>query len=346
MSVLTINFAELIEGIDPNKDIIILIHDFPDPDAIASAFGTSCFLKHLGHKKSKIYYSGEVSHAQNKTMLALLDINMINYDEEQFEPGSKAILVDTNNVGNDSNQRSVSHDKVEILAVLDHHKGNHPQNAKVDFRSTGAASSIIWEYLKNSDYNFDTDEGELVATALTVGIFTDTAQLTSENIGDLDINAYRDLISKVNRQKLVSIMEYPLPPYLFDLRQLAFKDESRKIEEATVVSGIGFITKSKRDAIPIIADEYLRMSGITTSVVFAIVEDFIDISVRSKNVALDVSEFVQKVFGTGGGKTGAGRAKIPLGFFNPEDNKEIEAQVWEVVKKQIFQKVFTKVKNG
>lgn len=338
-----IDFKQLV---DTDKNIHVLIHNFPDPDAIGSALGVLSLLKLLGHKQSKIYYSGEVSHSQNKTMLTLLNIDMVNYDEEPFEEGSKVILVDTNNVGSESNQQSVKSDRVEILAVIDHHKGNHPKNAKIDCRNTGATASIVWEYLKKYDFNFDSDDGELVATALVVGIFTDTAQLTSDNIVDLDINAYRDLIGKVNRQKLVSIMEYPLPPYLFDLRQRAFMDENRRIEEATVVSGIGIITKSKRDAIPIIADEYLRMTGIATSVVFAVVENYIDISVRSKNVALDVSDFVQKVFGSGGGKMGAGRATIPLGFFDPEDDKVIEGELWEVIKKQMFQKVFTKVKNG
>lgn len=323
----------------------ILIHNFPDPDAISSALGVCQFVKMTSGKTPGIYYTGEISHPQNKSMLTLLNLTLEDYEEIPLDKSAKVVLVDTNNVGENSNQPLVEPNNVQVVAVIDHHKGGHPDGAKVDFRNVGATASIIWEYLQDVGYSYEGDEGKLLATALVVGITTDTDSLMSDNTADLDFQAYQDLLNKADKQKLNSIMKYPLPPYLFDLRHRAFLDENRRIEEGTVVSGIGVISSTKRDALPIIAEEFLRMSGITTTVVFAVIDDVIDISVRSKDITMDVGSFLQKVFGIGGGKQGAGRARIPLGYLKVDGNPEYNEKLWDLIKETTFAKVFSRVKG-
>lgn len=339
-----IDFKDLLSGND--GEINIIIHNFPDPDSISSALGVQQILRIIGSKVGKIYYTGEVSHPQNRALLTILNADITNYEDEPFEKGSSAILVDCNNVGKESNQQFIKPEDVNIIAVIDHHKGKHSKGVKVDCRYVGSCASIIWDYLNQLKFNFDaSDESKQLATALSIGIFTDTNSLTSDNIQTLDFEAYQSLIKSASKQKLANIMEYPLPPYLFDLRQKAFLDENKRIEESTIVSGIGIISSSKRDAIPIIADEFLRMTGITTSIVFAIIGNYIDVSVRSKDITMDVGGFVQKVFGNGGGKQGAGRAQIPLGFFTINGDDELNNEIWEVCKKTVMSKVFTNVKG-
>lgn len=341
-----IDFAEIFKDYD--KEIPIVIHNFPDPDAISSALGMTQLLKLNNLKPGDIYFSGEVSHPQNKSMITLLNVPMVNLDSDQkgfFDPHDKIILVDTANIGPGSNQPYVSHNDVQVALVVDHHKGKPPEGAFVDNRKVGATASLIWDHLNSFNYTYSGEEGEVLATALALGVFTDTNMMTSDNITSLDFNAYQDLLGKVDRQKLVSLMEYPLPTYLFELRQRAFMDENKRIEESTIVSGIGVITPSKRDAIPIIADEFLRMSGITTSVVFAIIDNNIDISVRSKDITIDVSAFVQKIFGCGGAKQGSGGAQIPLGFYAMNGDKNLNNDLWEVTKRLVFNKVFSSIKG-
>lgn len=327
------------------EEVSLLIHNFPDPDAISSAMAISQYLKNKGYKIPGIYYTGEISHPQNRSMITLLNIDLIDYEESPFDKSTSVILVDTNSVGENSNQPCLTVSDANIVAVVDHHKGKHPKTAKVDCRYVGATASIVWDYLSKGNFDFESEEGQSLATALVVGITTDTDSLMSDNTQSLDFEAYQDLLKKVDRQKLNSIMKYPLPPYLFDLRQRAFLEENKHIEDATLVSGIGIISPSKRDALPIIADEFLRMSGITTSVAFAIIDDYIDISVRSKDITVDVGAFLNKVFATGGGKQGAGRAKIPLGFFSMNGNTDLNNDIWEVVKKLVFTKIFSNVKG-
>jgi nanoRNase/pAp phosphatase (c-di-AMP/oligoRNAs hydrolase) len=342
---MSFNPIEFNEILSLEKETHVLVHNFPDPDAIASAMGIIQLIKHLGFKAGGIYYTGEISHPQNKSMVTLLDANLINYEDQPFEVSSNIILVDTNNVGEESNQKTVSANNVNILAVIDHHKGKHPKGSKIDYRAVGATSSIIWEYLHKYNFDFNTDEGKILSTALIVGIFTDTNSLMSDNISSLDFSAYQFLLLKVDKQKLKSIMNYPLPSYLFELRQKAFLKENQTTMESVIVAGLGIINSLKRDALPIIADELVRMNGISTSIVFAIIEDNIDISVRSSDITLDVSKFVQDVFGNGGGKQGAGRAIISLGFFSMNANDEINNDIWEVVKKMVMNKVTSNLKG-
>lgn len=331
----------------PNdKEIHIVIHNFPDPDAISSAIGVLHYIKHIGKKPGHIYYSGEISHPQNKSLITLLNIELINYEQEPFPRGSDVIIVDTNNIGEGSNQSNIPHNEAHILAIIDHHKGKHPNDSQVDCRFVGASASIVWDYLTKVNYPFDSDEGKILATALIVGISTDTNSLMSDNIEDLDFVAYQDLIKKVDKQKLKSIMLFPLPSYLFELRQKAFLPENQLLVESTIASGVGIIKPSKRDAIPIIADELLRMNGITTSIVFAIIDDYIDISVRSNDITLDMGTFIQSVFQHGGGKQGSGRARIPLGFFAMNGDEELNNNIWEVSKKLIFSKTLSNVKGN
>lgn len=335
-----INFEELAEI------SFIVIHEYPDPDAISSAFGIQYLLKTLGKKEPAIYYTGEISHPQNRVMSSLLNVNLIDYTDTPFPSKSNVILIDTNNVGHESNQSLINPEDVNIIAVIDHHKGKNPKDAQIDCRNTGSTASIVWEYLTNAKFDF-TDEGaQSLATALITGIFTDTNSLMSDNIDSLDFKAYQSLLQNADKQKLKSIMNYPLPTYLFELRQKAFLEENQMTVESAIACGIGIIKPSKRDALPIIADELLRMNGITTAMVFAIIDDFLDISIRSNDITLDVGKFVVEVFGTGGGKQGAGRARIPLGFFSMNGNNETNGNIWEVSKKLVFDKIKSSIEGN
>jgi len=342
-----IDFKELLG--EESKEIPIVIHNMPDPDAISSAMGMRAILHCHGYKPGPVIFSGEVSHPQNRSMLTLLNLDYVkNVTEYVFEEDAKVILVDTCGIGHDTNQQEVDPSKVKVVAVIDHHKGKNPKGAKVDNRSVGSCASIVWDYLRDLSYDFDSDEGKILATALVTGISTDTDTLMSGNVCDLDFQAFQDLKPHVDMQKLNGIMRYPLPPYLFELRQKAFQEENKKLEESTMVSGIGVIAQSKRDALPIIADEFLRMTGVMTAVVFAIIkedDEYIDICARSKNQTVDVVSFLQKVFGTGGGKQGAGRAKIPLGFFSTDGSQDVNDDIWNLVNKLVHKKVFADVKG-
>jgi len=140
------------------------------------------------------------------------------------------------------------------------------------------------------------------------------------------------------------LIVYPIPPYYFDLRRQLDKEENFRSDNGIFAGGIGYITQTKRDALPTMADERARVEGIETSFIFAIVGDHIEVSVRSVGLSVDVNALCQKIFGKqyAGGKIGAGSGKIPLGFLSPNGqvNEEVKTKIWEAVKVFMIDKIF------
>jgi len=183
-----------------------------------------------------------------------------------------------------------------------------------------------------------------------MGIKTDTSDLVTDNITDLDFQAYRNLLEHVNQRHLSAIISYPIPPHFFELRSNLDQDENIRSDGGVFVGGVGYISSSKRDALPALAEERARVEGIETAFVFGIVGENIEVSVRSVGLSVDVNALCQKLFGKqyAGGKMGAGAAKIPLGFMalDPNVPNEVKEKVWEAVKERIIDKIFHVVKGN
>jgi nanoRNase/pAp phosphatase (c-di-AMP/oligoRNAs hydrolase) len=191
---------------------------------------------------------------------------------------------------------------------------------------------------------------EVVATALLVGIKTDTSDLMSENVKDLDFKASQNLMSFVNRGDLQKIVNYPIPPYHFELRSQLDQEDNIRTEAGVFAGGIGYLSPTKRDALPTMAEERSRVEGIETAFVFGIVGDHIQVSVRSVGASVDVNALCQKIFGKqyAGGKMGSGAAKIPLDFLsvNQASPDEVKDKLWDAVKALVMDKIFHVMKGN
>ncbi len=56
--------------------VFIQTHNYPDPDAIASAFGLQCFLRHFGIE-TDICYDGSIERMSAKKMFKVFGIDAI-----------------------------------------------------------------------------------------------------------------------------------------------------------------------------------------------------------------------------------------------------------------------------
>ena len=337
---------EAVAKADPQPTTVaIVVHENPDPDCIGSAVGMQKLLKHfVSDVKCTIFYSGEISHPQNKTMMNLLNIQMT--DRADAEPLTQKsaqvfIVIDT------TPERCGLKD-INCLLTIDHHKGDAKKCVVKDIRSVGSSSAIVWEYLNKAGVTFDkTDEDADIATALVIGIKTDTFDLSSENVSSLDFEAYRYLTGFMNQNKFAKIIKYPLPPYYFDLRSRLDQAGNTRIESGVFIGGIGYIVPSKRDALPTIADERSRVEGTDTAFIFAIVgEDRVEVSVRSNALSIDVNEIIQDIFGKerGGGKLGAGAAKIVLPFSLKDSSESIIDGLWVAIRDFYMEKILQHIR--
>ena len=328
------------------RKVAIVMHENPDPDCIASAIGLSKLLKAWRPEVKCTYlYSGEISHSQNKTLVNVLNILMVNLSEIEDLAGSFDVFI-TVDVMPERALREYLDKEIKILMAIDHHQTETSLAKISDIRQVGATSTIIWDYFQKEGIELKEkdDQDSMIATALLIGIKTDTSDFVGENVKDLDFEAYKSLISKVNRRHHSSIINYPIPPYHFELRSQLDQEDNIRIGDGVFVGGVGYISSLKRDALPMMAEERARVEGIDTAFIFGIVGDHIEVSVRSVGLAVDVNSLCQKIFGKqyAGGKQGAAAAKVPLGFLGVDANmpEEVRDKMWEAVKALMIDKIF------
>lgn len=320
---------------DLKGPIGLLLHSYPDPDAMCAGFAFQWLLDHRWGLDADILYTGEVSHPQNRTAKNVLDIRMdrVSGDGATNEIKSSYDAF----VTLDCIPRDTGLD-VPVDLVIDHH--HQSCNAPVvDIRPTGSTCAIIWGYLDEYDIDLDDCPSE-VLTALVFGIDNDTHRLVSENVSELDRTAHAELVHHIDRSTMRSILLYPLPQYLFDLRVRAAEHQYK--DGSVLVSGLGILDPSQRDALPHIADEFLRLEGVETVIVFGIVDEHIQASVRSRNSSVNVPTLCQRVFGDrfSGGKSGSGGADVPIGpMYSADDPESLQQEVWEVLERSVRQRI-------
>jgi len=209
--------TEFLQTFTEAKSILILTHNNPDPDTLASAFGLRYLLKEKAGIKSVIGYSGSIGRAENKAMVRLLRINPILLHKLKSRKFDALILCDTQ-------PWSKNHDLIPHLqpkAVLDHHLyKKHPRfNGYLDIRPDyGATSTIVTEYLQEAELPIDA----YVATALYLGVKTDIGDLARHK-NDADLKAARFLFPKISMRWLYRIENPRLPQEYFVVFNEAMK---------------------------------------------------------------------------------------------------------------------------
>lgn len=337
---MTINkqeFDEVFKHLKKNSTVAILVQMNPDPDCLGAAAGFSVLLQEIYGLKSKIYHFGEVSHPQNKSMTNILHIALNDGNEFDLDKIDATVVLDTDLTSTGFQ----SEDLQSVDVRIDHHMLDRDTLPRYqDVRLVGSTCSIVCEYLR--EFGVDLSKHPYAATALCLGIKTDTLDFTTSNTTQLDRGSYSYLLSFANQEALAKVMNFSLPKALFETEALAYKE--KRIKNVSLVSYVGELTSHNRDIIPAIADRFLRMEGIQTVVIMGVVENDLIASIRSTDSTVNVSELCGKSFGKkfSGAKEGCGGARVPLGaameFIGA---KEVRAIVLSEIVNGITEKIFT-----
>jgi len=323
--------AEFPEDAPPTAAIML---GDADPDSMGAGMGMRAFLQNLGWGRIDLIHEGEISLEQNLTVLNVLGLHLLN-KHEAIKDSEKSFSESYDHfVFVDCSPRDKLDKKLNTIFVLDHHPCE-PVNGQIyDVRlNVGSSCAMIWEYLKGSEFKFDPsdEKSQNVATGLFFGIQNDTQSFTSENTGDLDIEAYADLAKYINRQKLGRIIDYEMSSASFAIRQHMEQEENMLKKDSCFIGFAGVLPECQKNHLAVLATERARQEGVRTSIVFGIVGENIQVNVRSSNDSVNVDALCKKMFGNeyGGGKPGAGRARFPLGILGLEsiDNPAIVANV-------------------
>ncbi len=289
-------------GLCQGHPVYIQTHNFPDPDAIASAYGLQKLLEQYG-VKSTLCYDGRIDKLSASKMLSTFGIRMLPYEDlaAGMRETDRIICVDTQKHG--GNVTDFAGDEV---ACIDHHPTFVPvEYGYQDIRITGACATLIAEYYALSGKEPDRD----TATALLYGIKMDTLQVT-RGVTELDIQMFGYLFPRCDREKLAVLernnMEFS------DLKAYGAAIESIQLYDRVGFSCIPF---SCPDAlIGILSDFILALIEVEVAVVFSFREDGVKLSVRSEDPNVHAGNLLyaaMKDIGNGGGHASMGGGLIP-----------------------------------
>lgn len=347
------NISEILERHRGEKHLVVL-HDFPDPDAISSAFAHKLISADYDIE-SDILYTGKISHSQNIALVKLLGIELTQYDGNMdFGKYQGSVFLDNQGTTVDGIVKPLTAANIPVLIVVDHHE---PQNVLSpeysDIQKIGSTATIYAHYIEQGLLQLQKSRKEhvAVATALMHGIMTDTVGFTRAELDDFQAAAY--LSQYRDPDLLEHIMNQSRSKQVMDIIQRAL--ENRSLVENLSIAGIGFVRAEDRDAIPQAAEFLVREDNIHTAIVFGIVKDqnqeeVLTGSLRTTKLTLDPDEFIKIVFGVnsdgryyGGGKHMAGGFSIPIGFLAGDPCPDYSELKWQVFNAQVEAKIFAKI---
>lgn len=274
--------------------LLIMTHENPDPDAIASAAALRHLLAVRRGVDSVVAYTGMIGRAENRSMLQLLDLDAHHLDHFQERDFSAVALIDAQPfTGN-----SMLPDERLPDIVIDHHPLRERTRA-VRFHdvrvNVGASATILTGYLREAEVEISAD----LATALLYGIRSETQDLTRETSDD-DRDAYRYLFGIADARKLAMISRPPLSERYY--LQLMDALESLLVAPPLAICPLGEVTDP--DFVPEMADFVARMEGVEWVLVHGYHGSRMYLSIRANDENARAGELMQQLLqgiGHGGG---------------------------------------------
>jgi nanoRNase/pAp phosphatase (c-di-AMP/oligoRNAs hydrolase) len=331
---------------------IVVIQDFPDPDAISAAFAHQLISAQFDIDVD-IVYERRISHPQNIALVRLLDLELIRYQESfDFTKYAGAVFIDNQGTTTGLLDLLVKA-QVPLLMIIDHHERQDRMQAEfTDIRRIGATATIYTEYIQEGLLTLDRSNPDHVkcATALMHGLRSETNDLIrakeDEFLAAAFLSHFYDpaLLSEILRQQRSS--------RVMDVIKKAL--ENRTLVSNVSVSGIGYLRAEDRDAIPQGADFLLTEENVHTAIVFGIIVDgpreMLSGSMRTSKLTVDPDEFLKETFGKdergnffGGGRQHAGGFEIPIGFLSGSGEEEYTKLKWIVYDQQVRHRIFAKI---
>jgi nanoRNase/pAp phosphatase (c-di-AMP/oligoRNAs hydrolase) len=311
--------------------LAVVMHDNPDPDAIASAVALAAIADAAGNEADPCYY-GAITHQENRAL-----VNLLDYDLTNLEPGTDlsayggVALVDHSRPG--VNDQLPPETTVDI--VVDHHPPREPVEARfVDLRSDiGATSTLLADYFEQLRVHPST----AVATGLLYGIRIDTREFSREvSVEDFEAAAY--LLPTADMEILERVES---PSVSVDtLETIGRAISNRGVRGSVLTSCVGRLRS--RDALAQAADHLLGLEGVSTTLVYGFQEGTIYASARARGTDLDVGETLREAFsriGDAGGHADMAGAQIPLGLLgdDEESGEKLAAVVEDVITDRFFE---------
>lgn len=288
----------ILDTIARYNHIYIQMHDNPDADAIASAYGLYCYFTDVYDRDVHIVYGGRNSISKSNLVYMLSTMHIpAEYVEGDTLLGADSddyILVTVDCQYGANNVKKFAYKNV---AIIDHHQIEIDDvKNSVIMPSYNACATLVWHLLTKEKYVVNDDK--MLSTALYYGILTDTNQFT-EMYNPTDFDAVEALTYDKKIIKLIKHANISL-----DDMEIAGNALRDYIYDSAHECAVIKTEKCDPNILGLISDFLLQVAMVNTCVVFCDMGDGIKYSVRSCINEVDASElagFLANSLGSGGG---------------------------------------------
>lgn len=276
---------EMLAWLRGKGKIIIIVHDNPDPDCLASAMA----LRHLFvmklNKDAVITFSGMIGRGENLAMAKELQIPLTPLGIIDLTEFQVVCMLDTQpGTGNNALPAGT---RVDI--VVDHHplremtKTCRWHDVREDF---GATTTILYEYLLAQEVSI----GTKLATALFYAIKSETQDLGRE-ANRPDKEAYLRLFPLTNKRLLYEITHPKLPiEYFLTI--------SSALENSRIYGNVLIVNLQKivfPEVVAEMADFLLRLENIDTVLCMGHYNVEVILSIRTIRQDLNAGEIIRRL---------------------------------------------------
>jgi nanoRNase/pAp phosphatase (c-di-AMP/oligoRNAs hydrolase) len=285
------------------EKVLILLHNDPDPDALASGLALRNLLRRT--KTTAIIGAIQgVTRPENLRMANMLDIHVQHITAGSLAEFNRIATVDVqpHYFGGLLNRADL---------VIDHHPEQPGYSAVFkDIRADyGSTSTILTEHLRAVDVNIS----ERTATAMLYAIKSDTL-FFARHTNRVDLEAFTFL--------------YPLADAALIRKMEGAEITLERLKYVTRASQGGILRAQvftaflgeapREDFIPYTADFFLQLEDVKWTIVAGIVGSTFIVSVRNLGYSRNAGEFVKRWFGdigSAGGHRAMAKAVVPIDRF-------------------------------
>ena len=283
--------------------VLILLHNDPDPDALASGLALRNLLRRT--KTTAIIGAIQgVTRPENLRMANMLDIQVERVTAASLQEFERIATVDVqpHYFGGLLNRADL---------VIDHHPEQPGYSAVFkDIRADyGSTSTILTEHLRAVDVNIS----ERTATAMLYAIKSDTL-FFARHTNRVDLEAFTFL--------------YPLADAALIRKMEGAEITLERLKFVTRASQGGILREQvfsaflgeapREDFIPYTADFFLQLEDVKWTILAGIVGGSFIVSVRNLGYSRNAGEFVKRYFGdigSAGGHRAMAKAVVPIERF-------------------------------
>ena len=324
---------KILKFLDENKGkispLLILTHDYPDPDSLASAFALSHLAQNAFGISCRIVYGGIIGRPENRGMVNILQIPAYKLKPKDFRRFDHVALLDTQPVFENN---SFPKNRRATIVIDQHPSVKKPEaDLLILDPDCGATSVILGQALLHAKIEIPSS----VATALAYGIVSDTLNLYRAGRPDI-IQTYLGILPYCDLQALGRI-QHPQRTKSF-FTTLGRGIQNGKVRRGLIVSHLGPVENP--DFVSQVADFLLTYKKIEKSVTTGRYKGKLYVSLRISNPNAEAGEILRDVFSNrrdAGGHNGIAGGSFYVG-------EALDKSAWEEAERTFVERLLKKLR--